>query len=434
MAGVHRAAPQPCGIDAAPPTPGIVNRSDRDPSIAVLTQQISHYHAARYRASAAGFGRLTVLSAMNDADFREFLSSDAGDIEASRLFDGRQAYMAAVSSGDVWSRTRSVLDRLRPEVVVIAGWSFPESVGAIAWAHDNDARIVMMSESQEQDGPRHRLREIAKSRIVRICHAALVGGRRHSGYITRLGMPAERVFHGYDAVDNRHFSDGADRARVDAVLWRQKLGLPDRYLLASARFIPKKNLEGLVAAFAQAVAAADVPHALVILGDGEGRGALEAAVAAAGVQHRVLLAGFKGYDSLPAFYGLADAFVHVSLAEQWGLVINEAAAAGLPLIVSHPCGAAPELVAPGANGYLVEPADIGDMARALAALMTATDEARHAMGDESRRIVADWGPERFARGLRDAADAALASPVRWLAPWDRMLLRMLSRRYISTVS
>ena len=57
-------------------------------------------------------------------------------------------------------------------------------------------------------------------------------------------------------------------------------------------------------------------------------------------------------------YGLASAFVHPSTTEQWGLVVNEAAAAGLPLIVSERCGCAPELVRQGVTGFLFDPYDI----------------------------------------------------------------------------
>lgn len=402
------------------------------PSLAILTQQISSYHAARYRAAAYVFGRIAVISAMNDADFPEFLGGDVSGLDTVRLFNGRDAYIAAVRRGEVWSATRKHLDQLRPQVIAVAGWSFPESLAAIAWAHENCARVVMMSASQQQDGPRHNLREAVKARIVSACDAALVGGRLQGSYVMGLGIPREHVFQGYDVVDNRHFSEGADRARADDARLRQAHGLPQCYILASARFIPKKNLKRLVEAFARVHA--HTPHALVILGDGPCRLALQSAIGVLGLEHRVVLPGFKSYDSLPVFYGLADAFVHVSLAEQWGLVINEGAAAGLPLVVSRPCGAAAELVRHGVNGHLVDPNDIGDMARALQLVLTATGADREKMGRESRRIVAGWGPERFAQGLRGAADAALDRPPRWLPPWDRLLLRALARRYFSAVS
>jgi glycosyltransferase involved in cell wall biosynthesis len=292
----------------------------------------------------------------------------------------------------------------------------------------------MMSASQEQDAVRLGLREAIKSRVVGACDAALVGGRLQRDYIVQLGMPRERVFLGYDAVDNRHFSNGADRARADAASLRRLHGLPERYILASARFIPKKNLDKLVTAFARALELAPAPHHLVILGDGPGRAALQAAIASADLGSRVVLPGFKDYESLPAFYGLADAFVHVSLAEQWGLVINEATAAGLPLVVSNVCGAAAELIEPGNNGVLVDPMDVEGMAHALQHIMTLSDAEREAMGQASRRIVADWGTERFVDGLLKASEAALDAPQRRLSTLDRLLMSNLARYHISDVS
>ena len=167
---------------------------------------------------------------------------------------------------------------------------------------------------------------------------------------------------------------------------------------------------------------------------GQAGNSLEKAIGAAGLKSRVLLVGFKTYSTLPVFYGLAEGFVHVSLAEQWGLVINEAAASGLPLVLSKTCGAAAELLEPGVNGLLVEPTDVEDIAQAMHRLMIATDVERDAMGRQSRRLVANWGPERFAEGLRQAAQAALTRPPRQLAVWDRTLLRALSRRVNSNVS
>jgi glycosyltransferase involved in cell wall biosynthesis len=309
-----------------------------------------------------------------------------------------------------------------------------ESLAAIAWAHRSNVPIVLMSETQRIDGPRARYRELVKSRIVRACHAALVGGREQGDYVRWLGMPGDRIFFGYDAVDNDHFREGADRARASAPELRSALGLPERYLLASARFIAKKNLPRLISAFRDALAHDSAPHHLVILGDGPERLAIRHAIRQAGLESRVHLPGFQPYERLPAYYGLSEAFIHVSLVEQWGLVINEAAAAGLPLIVSRPCGAAAELIEVGANGLLVDPMDTASIGHALAAIMRAPAGKRTAMGLRSRQIVAAWGPDRFADGLVRAVDAALATPVRHLTAWDRLMLRALSRRSISAVS
>jgi 1,2-diacylglycerol 3-alpha-glucosyltransferase len=59
--------------------------------------------------------------------------------------------------------------------------------------------------------------------------------------------------------------------------------------------------------------------------------------------------------------GLASAFIQASTTEQWGLVVNEAMASGLPVLVSERCGCAPDLVKNGVNGYTFDPYDIKEI-------------------------------------------------------------------------
>jgi glycosyltransferase involved in cell wall biosynthesis len=400
--------------------------------VAVLTQQISHYHAARYVAAKSRFDRFRVFSAMNSADFSEFLSNTK-DPDIVRLFEGKGAYARAAFSGKLWHDLHDQLDRFKPDVVVVAGWSFSESLAAIAWARRTGARVAVMSDSQVHDAERHPWREAIKSRVVSACDAALVAAAPHREYAMQLGIPGERIFFGYDAVDNAHFSGGADYARKHARIMRTSRGLPERYLLASGRFIPKKNFPRLVEAFALALRSNDLGHDLVILGDGRERAQVERMAHRHRIAHRVRLPGFRAYDSLPMFYGLSSGFVHTPLAEQWGLVVNEAAAAGVPLIVSQPCGAASALVEIGRNGFTVDPTATADISRALGQLMNLSDDERWKMGMESRRIVADWSPERYAEGLRSACDAALVCAPRTLGIVDRVLLRALSHMRITRV-
>ena len=401
--------------------------------VALLTQQVSHYHAARYRAARKELEDLRVFSLMNSADFAEFLSHASEFENVVRIFEGKAAYARGVLSGKLWNRLHAEFDAYKPHVVVVAGWSFPESLAAIAWARKSGSRVALMSESQMHDARRSGFREAVKRRVVSACDAALVAAGPHGEYATRLGIPAARVFFGYDAVDNDYFAAGADEARAQDRAVRAERGLPGRYLLACGRFIAKKNFPRLVDAFARALAKDDRGHDLIILGDGPERAAIEAAARRNGIAHRLRLPGFRAYDLLPTFYGLADGFVHVALAEQWGLVVNEAAAAALPLVVSRPTGAAAALVQPGVNGFLAEPTDTDDISSALHALMTLSDDERNAMGAASRRIVADWSPDRYAKGLRSACQSALACPPRRLGLLDRLLLRTLSRVQISGV-
>jgi glycosyltransferase involved in cell wall biosynthesis len=144
----------------------------------------------------------------------------------------------------------------------------------------------------------------------------------------------------------------------------------------------------------------------------------------AGIIH---MPGFKQYEDLPPYYGLAGAFVHASTTEQWGLVVNEAMAAGLPVLVSNRCGCAADLVATGRNGYTFDPLGPSELAGLM--LHVSSDQCdRRRMAEASRAIIGQWTPQRFASSLCQAVDTALASPPPKAALPDRLLLHALMYR------
>lgn len=401
--------------------------------LVIMTAQIGHYHDARYRAVANFETDFCVLAVQNDADFPEFMKTGNREYPVYELFSGAEDYRSAVSTDRVWQTVHRRLDELDPLAVAVAGWATPESFAAIAWARSRYRRLIIMSESQKHDAERFAWREWLKFRILRLCDSALVGGPSHRDYAASLGKLEDRVFLGYDVVDNDYFVSGADDARADDQNERARLKMPARYLLASSRFIPKKNLPKLVRAYAAATKTkVNVPD-LVILGDGPDRELIENEISNTGTAELVHVPGFRGYSDLPAIYGLSLGFVHVSTSEQWGLVINEAAAAALPIIASTACGATPSLVRNGENGFTVDANDEAAITDALARLMQMSPEGRKSMGMASRRIVKDWGPERFASGLLGAVNYASKQPLRGVTLLDHAMLRLLARRTISRV-
>ena len=217
------------------------------------------------------------------------------------------------------------------------------------------------------------------------------------------------------------------------------------YFLASNRFIEKKNLFRLLEAYAgylksfqfsvssfqqrnnganPADAGNGTPWDLCLLGDGELKPQLLAHCEKLGLHAiestpwetvpptanrqppTVFFPGFRQYDELPRFYAHAGAFVHGSTTEQWGLVVNEAMASGLPVIVSNRCGCARDLVQDGVNGFTFDPYDVDQLARAMLRI-SAFNCPLSDFGAASARIIGDWGPERFVSGLKAAVENAL---------------------------
>ena len=376
------------------------------------------------------------------------------------------------------------------DAVAVNGWGDFGSMEAIWWAMKHNLPIVVMSESTAWDGPRKLWKEWIKRRVIKLFSAALVGGTPHRDYMLQLGMPADRIFPGYDAVDNDYFAGKAAEIRNSKFAFRNDKNTkfdsksdechstfptPDsHFFLSSARFVEKKNLFRLIEAFAEyrkmgnakwgmqnAQPAESIenhgrpdgpslPWNLVLLGDGELRGALIARGRELGLNvvesppwaklptddrqlspsvasPTVFLPGFIQYPELPEYYGRAGAFIHASTTEQWGLVVNEAMASGLPVIVSNRCGCAMDLVQEGVNGFTFDPLDIQQLAR----LMLQVSNFRFQLsgfGAASTRIISNWGPERFASGLKAAAEKALEAGPTKATALQRALLNFLINR------
>jgi len=372
--------------------------------IAVLFDNLGPYHVARINAAAESADVLGVEYAAVSNEYAWERRAGAVQFQRATLFETRPSRRLPAS--ELVDRLGVALGGFGPDGVAVPGWSGRLAFAALSWCLRNDVPAIVMSESSAHDAGRWRWREAIKRRCLATCGAGLVGGEPQREYLVQLGMPAERVFLGYDVVDNSHFARGAAGAQSEATARRQQLDLPERYLLASARFIAKKNLAALVKAYAQYRVATADPWDLVILGDGKLRAGLETLRDQLGLNSHIRMPGFKQYAELPAYYGLASAFIHASTVEQWGLVVNEAMAAGLPVLVSRRCGCASTLVREGENGATFDPESVDQIVACLRDVTSLSDAQRTAMGRASQKIVSEFGPARFAEGLCRAAEAA----------------------------
>jgi glycosyltransferase involved in cell wall biosynthesis len=342
------------------------------------------------------------------------------------LFDDRD--IADVPPSAIAKRMEDVLATVDPSVIAVPGWGDASSLIALRWASSRGVPALAMSETTESDMARNFLREAVKARIIGLFSGALVGGRHHGQYLQRLGMRADRIMLGYDCVDNDYFGAGAADAREKVEELRPSLGLPDDYFLASSRFIERKNLPGLVRAYARyRKATGDRAWHLVLLGDGPLLPDLEALAVREGVREKLVLPRFVQYENLPTYYGLAKAFIHASLVEPWGLVVNEAMASRLPVLVSRQSGCAHELVQEGRNGFTFDANDQDRLVELMARVSTDCDLS--ALGAASAKVISQWSCGRFADGLWSLATVVSNETSRSRPSWlDLGLLRMAIAR------
>jgi 1,2-diacylglycerol 3-alpha-glucosyltransferase len=363
------------------------------PRVAVLIERIGPYHRARMEALSRRVPALAVETCAVDETYA-WATETGGAFARATLF-------RTIAEARVIPRLRrAVADALTsfgPDLVAIPGWADPAGLLALAWAQQRRVPVVVMSDSQAIDQHRTPVVEALKRLVVGMTSAGFVAGRTHADYLSALGMPRNRIALGYDVVDNAHFTRGAEAAQADPAA-RSRLGLPARYLLSVARFVEKKNLAVLVEAHERWSAVADDPLPLVLAGDGPLRAAL-----ARRVGPMVQLRPFASYAELPALYSLAEGFVLPSTMEQWGLTVNEAMASGCPVIASDRAGATAELVEDGVTGLTAPPTVDG----LFSALVRFAQADRVVFAAAARARIADWGPERFADGMLDAAAKAM---------------------------
>ena len=240
--------------------------------------------------------------------------------------------------------------------------------------------------------------------LRRICHGFLVIGSANRDYYMANGMQPDSLFIVPYAVDNAVFQKRADAAAARRDDLRRELTLePGRpVILYASKFIRRKCPDDLVEAFIRIAGNAELRNPyLVLVGDGEMRGALERQVVEAGLSESVRFTGFQNQSDLPRFYDLCDVFVLPSLLEPWGLVVNELMCAGRAVIASDQVGAAYDLIRNGENGYVYPAGNVSALQEALGNILADPERCRE-MGAESRKIVANWSFAEDIAGIKQA--------------------------------
>jgi len=379
--------------------------------LAICFTNFGPYHLARLRALADELarrgGELTAYEMAGSE--RTWPWERREGREAFRrvtLFPDRE--LEALTPANCRQALTDALDHDQPDALGLVGYVRPETVAGAQWARRSGRPVILMSESQAIDRPHAWWKELVKKRRVARFDAALVGGPSHCDYLVELGMPAERIALGYNAVDNAFFAEQTRKARTSSDV---PAGLPAApYFLSVCRFAPEKNLIRLIESFSryQQQTAHAQPWDLVLIGDGPQAKEVAAAIEAGGCPQAIHRPGFLQADQLPGWYAHASAFVLASVSEPWGLVVNEAAAAELPLLVSSRAGCAATLVpdSPLATGARFDPLEVDDMTAKLCWMAGLPDDERRALGQRAAEIVGDWGPARFAHGFLEAVELA----------------------------
>ena len=303
----------------------------------------------------------------------------------------------------VWQQ----LTRLNPETVLVPGYYTLPAIAAALWARWHGRKSVLMTESCAYDHKRSTWKEwLKRSAIHTLFGWAIAGGKDHLDYLQQLGFPRERTMRFYDVVDNDMYAEGAANFRRTSS--PADHNLPQNYFLFVGRLAPEKNVRGLIAAWLiYRYNGGRWP--LVLAGDGPELQGLKAILSGSPHEPDVHFAGLKTSAQLLPLYAFASCFVLPSTLEPWGLVVNEAMASGVPVLVSSRCGCARDLVQGSGAGTVFDPANERSLSQLLHTMERMPAEQRLSMGRAAAARVQEYSPERFGLEVASIADA-VATP------------------------
>lgn len=230
-------------------------------------------------------------------------------------------------------------------------------------------------------------------------------GAANARYYRSMGVASERIFPMPYTVDNERFMAASATARESRAATRARLGLKGDApaILYAAKLEPRKRPADLMRAV-QRLQQQGLDAQLVIGGSGVLEAELKSLVATLGLRD-VVFPGFVNQAELPSVYAACDVFVLPSQNEPWGLAVNEAMCAGLPVVLSEEIGCAEDLVAPGVNGVTFRSGDIAGLADALAPLV-GDPGLRARWSAASAERIGRWSYRECAVGLRQAVEHA----------------------------
>ncbi len=373
-----------------------------------------HYHYPRLKALSdqcqeIGISFSNITLASYTLKYRTLIENREESFHNITLFPEQN--LEGISRNRIWSSLKKELDLLKPEVIFLYGYFLGAFRRAKLWADNRNSATVLISDSNNFDRSRNRVFEYIKSLFVSRFDAAFVGGTNSSLYLQRLRIPKERIVPGYDVIDNEYFRQQTMMNKKDILGMRRKWDLPENYFLFVGRLLGEKNVSGLLRAYSEYVQSLDPgsdPWSLVICGSGPKEEELQRQVNSSSEQLRkhIFFYGLIKQPGLIDFFSCASCLILPSKTESWGLVVNEALACRLPVIVSNRCGCWADLVMEGKNGWTFDPYNLTELTGLMQRFHSLDPSERKAMGLCSEEIISKWGLDTFARNALECAQIA----------------------------
>lgn len=283
----------------------------------------------------------------------------------------------------------------------IHGYAHAVNVIAVVAAKYKGIPVFVRSETHlglQRSGWKRALRDRILSVAYRFVDGFLSIGSGNRQYYESLGIESTRIFDVPYTVDNERFIQSSTLSAAARNSIRSKYGLDLNFpvVVYASKFIPRKHPDDLVMAFS-ALQQEGISASLLLVGTGIMEGELRQMVKSLELRN-VVFAGFANQSELPSIFGASDVFVLPSENEPWGLIVNEAMCAGLPVIVSAEVGCVQDLIDDGINGCHIPAGDVGSLVTSLRTVL-GNECLRKSMGRRAQERISKWSFEQCRIGV-----------------------------------
>jgi 1,2-diacylglycerol 3-alpha-glucosyltransferase len=286
------------------------------------------------------------------------------------------------------------LNEINPDIVMYHGLLEPGFQAIALWSKIRNIPAILHHDSWHDNKSRIPWLQLSKGKLYKYVYQyAFVAGRYSKDYLISMGYPEENIFSGCDVVDNDYFRENSAKFSHQEV-FREKEGLPEKYFLVVARYSPAKDHATLLEAYKKYLDSGGDWH-LVLIGEGPLKEQIKEHIKALNLAGQVIQRGWISYERMPLYYAFAKCLILPSSSEPWGLVANEAAACGLPLILSDKCGCVPELCIPGVNGFVFESGNVQELSGCMQKISNDSVDLI-AFGKKSKGLVSSLTFESWA--------------------------------------
>lgn len=319
-------------------------------------------------------------------------------------------FFSCINPGVVKELRKGIYD-----AVIIFGWGCltnwlafnGAALADIPWMLYGDTNVL---KERGAKGLKPAIRRILLTRLFARTAAFLTSGGFNHAFYESMGAPSSRCFSAPMAIDNHRFAEGSKLARAHRKTVREKYGIsPDlTLLLFSGKLVPRKRPQDILSALQ--ILQVELPQlGAVFVGSGVLQKDLQEEAARRKIAN-VFFLGFRNQSEMPRVYACTDCLVLPSMAEPRGLVVNEAMACGLPVIVSDRTGVwgPGDIVREGESGFVYPCGDVSALAGAVRRL--ATDPGlRLRMGRRSYEIIQDFTYDRCTAGVLEALESVVTA-------------------------